>query len=312
MVDWKKRILTGTIAVPLLFLMVHYRFTSVILAHVAIFLAQKEYKHLVKNILEKNSLETDHFYVNSMNSSYLSLLPSHLFLQGMSYFTEDCYIHLFYFITILLICLLRIIDFITITSFLTKNEVPATANIIEKRLYILSFFQICADIFGFTMFTFPLSFPIIFTNYPKGIGFLLFWFISTWQSDNGALFFGSLFGKRPLAPLVSPKKTIEGVYGALFFSVFTGLIMSFYNDSGSVYFPNIPRTHYIFLSFLIAAVSVFGDFVESFVKRTAGVKDSGSLFPGHGGMLDRLDSLVISAPIMYFYAKIYVDFNTLN
>lgn len=78
------------------------------------------------------------------------------------------------------------------------------------------FFFFIKSLSGFTIFTFPLSFQLYFTNYPKGIGFLVFWIITAWQSDNGALFFGSLFGSHPFVPVVSPKKTMEGVFGAIF------------------------------------------------------------------------------------------------
>ena len=115
-----------------------------------------------------------------------------------------------------------------------SSEITEKIETLDKKLYVRTFFQICADVFGFlfillfcinyfffkisgfTLFTFPLSFQLYFLNYQKGIGFMLFWLITAWQSDNGALFFGSLFGTHKFVPAVSPKKTLEGVFGAIF------------------------------------------------------------------------------------------------
>ena len=110
-----------------------------------------------------------------------------------------------------------------------------------------------------------------------------------WLADSGAYFFGKQFGKRKLAPLISPGKTWEGFIGALFivslFSI-TLTYFGFVNSYASILFFN-----------LILLLSVEGDLFESFIKRMAKVKDSGDLIPGHGGVLDRIDSLCSSLPL---------------
>jgi len=106
-----------------------------------------------------------------------------------------------------------------------------------------------------------------------------------------------------MSPLISPKKTWEGVSGGIFLSVFSSLIFSMFKYTGSIYVPAIATKHFLIMSLIMSVASIFGDFLESFIKRAAHLKDSGDMFPGHGGMLDRMDSLAITAPIVYFYGK---------
>jgi phosphatidate cytidylyltransferase len=117
-------------------------------------------------------------------------------------------------------------------------------------------------------------------------------FALVWGADTGAYFAGRALGKNKLAPKVSPGKTIEGMIGGL---LTTGVLMvavAIYRD-----LPAIRFAAFIGLSLFTVLASVLGDLVESMVKRQAGVKDSGSIFPGHGGALDRIDSLTAAAPI---------------
>jgi phosphatidate cytidylyltransferase len=115
------------------------------------------------------------------------------------------------------------------------------------------------------------------------------------SSDTFAYFAGSAFGRHKLAPLVSPGKTIEGLGGGLMGGVVAALLVSRFG------LPDIPLVAAVVLGIVVAGVGVVGDLVESLLKRWSGVKDSGRLFPGHGGMLDRLDSLLFGAPVLYYY-----------
>jgi len=114
-------------------------------------------------------------------------------------------------------------------------------------------------------------------------------------SDTAAFFVGSALGRRPLAPAISPGKTIEGAAGGLAGGVVGALAV------WAAGLPGVPAWHAGLLGFVVAILGMLGDLLESLLKRWAGVKDSGRLFPGHGGMLDRLDSLLFGAPILYYY-----------
>ena len=113
--------------------------------------------------------------------------------------------------------------------------------------------------------------------------------------DSVAFFLGSAFGRRPLAPGLSPGKTIEGGAGGLAGGILGALAV------WAAGLPGVPAWHAALLGFVVAILGMLGDLLESLLKRWAGVKDSGRLFPGHGGMLDRLDSLLFGAPVLYYY-----------
>lgn len=117
--------------------------------------------------------------------------------------------------------------------------------------------------------------------------YILFYLITIWVYDSMAYVVGKAIGKRPIFPRVSPKKTIEGTVGG---SIVTVLVMSLLN----VYWLQLPVQAYV-LSPVVIFFAIFGDFVESYMKRKVGVKDSGKILPGHGGVLDRIDSIYLSA-----------------
>jgi phosphatidate cytidylyltransferase len=131
------------------------------------------------------------------------------------------------------------------------------------------------------------------TRWERGTVWVLFVLLLVVAADTGAFFAGRFFGKVPLAPRVSPKKTWEGVIGGL---VLAGIVAF----AGGHWLVGQWGYPFISLCVAVAAISVVGDLTESMLKRAAGVKDSGSLFPGHGGMLDRIDSLTAAAPVLLF------------
>ena len=120
---------------------------------------------------------------------------------------------------------------------------------------------------------------------------LLIPFIMIWVSDIGAYFIGKKFGKNKLAKNISPGKTIEGALGGFFFNIICASILALFFDV----------SFYIMLFFatIITALSIFGDIYQSFLKRQANLKDSGSILPGHGGLFDRLDSFCPTLPIFF-------------
>jgi phosphatidate cytidylyltransferase len=121
---------------------------------------------------------------------------------------------------------------------------------------------------------------------------LLYVFCLVWGADTGAYFAGRKFGKHKLAPSVSPAKTIEGLVGGLCVTGALIIGLAFY-----LQLPAMRFAAFVSLSFLTVLASVLGDLLESMIKRQAGVKDSGNIFPGHGGALDRIDSLTAAAPL---------------
>ena len=134
---------------------------------------------------------------------------------------------------------------------------------------------------------------------PKGdeagsdLVFLLFFVV--WTGDVLAFYVGSSFGRRPLAPLVSPRKTVEGAVGG----VLGTLIATFV--ARAWFMKLLSVTDCLILGLTLGVVGILGDLVESMLKRGSGVKDSASVVPGHGGVLDRVDSLLYAAPVLYYY-----------
>ncbi len=133
------------------------------------------------------------------------------------------------------------------------------------------------------------------------IGFvaLVFVFACTFLNDTGAYFFGKLFGKRKLISRISPGKTKEGTIAGLILAVITALVVN--------YLFNYPINYIQAIAFglLIGVTALFGDLVESSIKRGVGVKDSGGILPGHGGVLDRFDSLIFVFPVSFYFILIY-------
>lgn len=127
---------------------------------------------------------------------------------------------------------------------------------------------------------------------PNGAQWLLFVLILVWVADVGAFFFGGRYGRVRLAPAVSPGKTWEGVLGGAFLAALVAVC-------GSLWF-RIPLAFFLPLCLTGVAFSIVGDLTESLLKRFAGIKDSGSIFPGHGGVMDRIDSVTGAAPWLLF------------
>ena len=153
-----------------------------------------------------------------------------------------------------------------------------------------------------------LIFTVIYTALPFGFALglpkfssidntftleVFFLFILIWSSDTFAYFTGKFFGKHKMAPKISPKKTWEGFAGGVVLT----LILGFFVEK---YFPEL-RGNWMVVGVLVAVFGPLGDLVESQLKRNFGVKDSGNIIPGHGGILDRLDSFIICAPVVYLY-----------
>lgn len=133
-----------------------------------------------------------------------------------------------------------------------------------------------------------------------GAGVVLFTFLVTWGGDTGAYFVGRAWGRRPLFPAVSPRKTVEGAIGGLVAAIVAGLL------GGIWVVPELTIGDTIFMGAVAGFVGPLGDLVESLLKRDSGLKDSAAMIPGHGGVLDRFDSLLFVSPVFYYYLKYMV------
>lgn len=128
------------------------------------------------------------------------------------------------------------------------------------------------------------------------LGYLLI----IWMHDTGAYGFGVTFGKRRMLERISPKKSWEGEVGGIVFGVITVILWAKGHSSSL-----LDLHQWIILAIIIMVTGTMGDFVESLIKRNVGIKDSGNLMPGHGGILDRFDSVLLSAPFVYAYLEVF-------
>jgi len=139
--------------------------------------------------------------------------------------------------------------------------------------------------------------PTFALHLPRAIWWLLVVLLGVWGFDSAAFFSGRYFGRHKLAPRISPGKTWEGVFGGLVLSIIAALLFT-------VIPLGVPWYLAIVLGVLLGAFAVLGDLAESLIKRQTHVKDSGQFMPGHGGLLDRLDSLLFAVIVVYMFAQV--------
>lgn len=142
-------------------------------------------------------------------------------------------------------------------------------------------------------------FLILIANYHENYNpnILLGSFILVWVNDSFAYIVGKNFGKQKLFEKISPKKTVEGFLGGLFFSCIASYFIATFTNT-------LDFTSWLILSIIVSVFGTLGDLIESKFKRQANVKDSGVIMPGHGGLLDRLDSIIFAAPFIYLFLRI--------
>lgn len=206
------------------------------------------------------------------------------------------------------------------SAFLHLEKISIIALPISALIYLLFLFAstilidrndmfntIIYSVFGQLYITLPLCLLLLISyeyKLPNTIfyyAFVLAIFVFIWVNDTFAFLTGVTIGKHKLLERISPKKTIEGFIGGIFFTVLAGVGFSFFFTEYSIYF-------WIVFALIASLFATLGDLFESLIKRTYKVKDSGNLIPGHGGILDRIDSLLIVIPAIFVYLLITNSF----
>ena len=216
---------------------------------------------------------------------------------------------------------LMIGTFLHVTGNLGIHDTPSRVNDFETSILILFVLGLCvrqfvsksntAGILAISTTLFGLMYVPWLLNFIQKINFfpgisengkyyVLYFILVTKFSDTGAYAVGSLIGKHKMIPRISPGKTWEGFVGAIV--VATGASLA-YSHFLAHKMPGMTPVHAVILGVILSSTAVIGDLIESLFKREAGVKDSGNFFPGIGGILDLLDSLLFNAPIMYLYLR---------
>ena len=164
-------------------------------------------------------------------------------------------------------------------------------KLVALLIVVIPFFTI--QFFGMTDSNYP--------DLPFNPSVILLMFILTWTFDSFAYLVGKKLGKTKILPTISPKKSWEGFFGGYLFCILAGSLSYFVFED---YFNHISILSYILITVILPFTATTGDFIESYYKRKAGVKDSGKIMPGHGGILDRMDAFLITIPVIYIIINI--------
>lgn len=184
-------------------------------------------------------------------------------------------------------------DFLFASFFLTLFAAAFLLFTIYKRLDngLLLLAKLCC---GYSFISLSAAHLPLLVATPHGVAWLTILTIITIASDTGAYYAGSNFGRNKLCPAISPNKTIEGLLGGMAASLASAIV------AGNFLVPHVPFLRLAGAAILLSLIGVGGDLIESIMKRSCQVKDSGTILPGHGGVLDRIDSLLTAAPAMFY------------
>ena len=239
-----------------------------------------EYLRLIKKHQQYTPLQ-------AQTTSRVTLLLGCLFHASVWYALNDAFVGLMAVLIIPFILLVFITDLMMNTTRKWKNALLNAGGLVYVSLFLFCFYVLVAPPFYLGAANTEPWYPR-FASIPLGIVLLV------WANDTFAYFAGSLFGKHRIAPEISPRKSWEGFAGGLIFAMVTAYVLS------GFYFSLNP-VQWMVVASLVVVFGTLGDFFESWLKRQAGVKDSGSLMPGHGGFLDRFDALIFCLPFVTLY-----------
>lgn len=195
-------------------------------------------------------------------------------------------------------------------STLTSMKNSYNKQYITEKMLNACLIVIALDFIFIFTYAMPLCYGISLHHLNVGFTCISLVVVIAYSCDVGALFAGVKFGRTQFGGPITPSKTQEGIYGGVFLAVANSLIFRFivlYMTRG----PFLNDSVYIVFVAVEIVSAIFGDFFESFLKRCGGIKDSGSIFPGHGGLLDRIDSITIGLPICYYFVKLNKIINIL-
>jgi phosphatidate cytidylyltransferase len=202
---------------------------------------------------------------------------------------------------------------VTLPSFPVEDQLPVlsalTLALFAWNGFRAPLIQVLPDtaqgLFGLLYIAYPLTLIPMLWKQEDGVALLLFLMVCVWAGDIAALYFGRAFGKRKLAPRLSPGKTVVGAIASIAGSVLAGMAVvwagSVLTDHGNMILHIAqPIWQSLIMAVLLNIAAQAGDLLESAIKRGAGVKDSGTMLPGHGGILDRIDALLVAAPVLWY------------
>jgi phosphatidate cytidylyltransferase len=201
-----------------------------------------------------------------------------------------------------LICLYSI-GYIEINLFWVIVPLISVVFVLELyRKHDYPFQNIAITLFGVLYVVVPLSLLVLIGFPERSVSgyeskVIMGFFFLLWSNDTGAYLTGISIGKHPMFPRISPKKSWEGFTGGLVFTLLVAFIIS-------KYFTELQRMDWMIIAVIICIFGVWGDLIESMLKRSLQIKDSGNILPGHGGILDRFDSVLFSAPIVFVYLQL--------
>ena len=188
-------------------------------------------------------------------------------------------------------------------SFMMEWGLIASVTLVAAWFFHEDNVKVATDQIAFTLFgVFYVAglggYYLLIRNFGDAERLIFFLLLIVWLGDIAAYYWGRNFGKKPLAPVVSPNKTIEGAIAGLAGSLAAGAIAGYW------FLNHIAMVHCLLVALICGTIGQCGDLAESLLKRHAGIKNSGDVLPGHGGILDRIDSLLFAGPVFYCYFKL--------
>jgi phosphatidate cytidylyltransferase len=264
--DHLGRVITAVVLLPVLYFIVRYGpfYIFFLLVAGGILIGQYEFYRF-------------YYHQNHSTRFLLGLILG--FLLALSFYLKLIYAAPNLPILVLTLILLCVTLFSLFTVREIKTALSDTAVMLLGVMYV----------------SFLLSHLLLLRDLPQSQWFILFVLGITWVCDAGAYYVGKLMGRHPLSPRISPKKTVEGAVGGLLFSLLGSLGAMFW------FLPGFSVADSVLVGFLLGVAGQLGDLVESLWKRSAGVKDSSALLMAQGGLLDKVDSLIFTAPVFYYY-----------